>query len=88
MNRGKIPFFNVPRCNEKGEVCFYFFEKLKIFQKNKNKLSFPVAAWHIKHSSKNRILLRFMFTKYYFAKKRFYTEGSSFCYKNLIIIEL
>jgi hypothetical protein len=25
MKRGKILFFNVPRCDEKGEVCFYFF---------------------------------------------------------------
>jgi hypothetical protein len=26
---------NVPRCNEKRGVCFYFFEKLKIFKKIK-----------------------------------------------------
>jgi hypothetical protein len=61
MKRGKIPFFNVPRCDKKGDVCFYFFEKLKIFQKNKNKPSFPVAAWHIKQFSKSRILPRFMY---------------------------
>jgi hypothetical protein len=55
-----IGFFNVPRCDGKGEVCFYFFEKLKIFKKIKTNPSFAVAACASKQSSKNWISPRFL----------------------------
>jgi hypothetical protein len=50
MKQGKILLLGSTRNDRKGEVCFYFFEKLKIFKKNKNKPLFSVAACAAKQS--------------------------------------
>jgi hypothetical protein len=60
IKRGKILLLSCTRCDEKSGGLFFFFQKLKIFEKIKKNPLFPSQRGTLSTQVKSEILRHFM----------------------------